>query len=179
MADPFSIAAATAGLIDITFRLSIAIHEFRKEVQGVDDDLQTLADEVENLASLCRGIESIYRVETSRSPGSPPKCSEASSAPDHTNFRTHLRSALRNCSDTLCKIEEIITRIRGDSSSSTKFDAIIKTVRKRLKGADLRHHRAQLAAHQKVLQIVLTIITKQVVPVLPRTGRAAELSFIA
>jgi archaellum component FlaC len=156
MADPFSIAAATAGLIDVTVRLTIAINEFRKEVKGIDDDLRTLADEVNSLANICTSIKSIYREQTSTST---PQYSEQQSVSGDAGFQRHLEKALGSCSNTLCKIEDIIKKIRGGSDSSKKIDAIMKMMRKRLEGGDIRRHRAELAAHQNVLQLVLTALT--------------------
>ncbi|KAI9148372.1 Kinesin light chain 1 [Paramyrothecium foliicola] len=156
MADPVSIVAAAVGIADVAARLIFTIREFQKDIKGIEDELESLADEINALTKICVSIEAIYNTKASHLLPSP---SDNSAGAE--DLRMHLRRALSNCLDTVTSIEEIVTKIHKDSVSETKFDAIKKIMRKRLQEGDLRYRRAQLAAHQNALQLVLTASTFQ------------------
>ena len=106
--DPFSIAAGTAGVIDIAVRLGKYIRDFLEASSRVHTDLKALLDEFETLLALSKAAQSICTPELLQSPGM--------SKDDHDRLKglwTVTLKTFDSCRQILEKLYNLVTGILG------------------------------------------------------------------
>lgn len=157
MADPFSIVVGIVGLADVCSRIIKNLDHIRQDMGTVDEDLETLVQEVGGLRDICETVRATFGAKSDDATTS--EFSKVSEATE--KVWQDLERALQNCHGVILKLDEIVQEIRGPpgASGSGKLDAFRKSLRKRFRDSDLQRCRAQLATYQNALQLVLTIIT--------------------
>ena len=157
MADPFSISVGALAVMSACVTLGSRIYELQKESRVVDDELRTLLMDINGLKDLCQTVKATY--ETRSADAVPPSTEQAQILDD---LWAHLGNALENCLTVIKKLDGIFSKIRSHTGDDGlgKFDAVVTVFKKRLKEKDLQECRAQMAAYQSALQIVLSLITR-------------------
>jgi hypothetical protein len=157
MSDPFSISVGALAVISACVTLGSKIYELQKESRVVGDELRTLLMDINGLKDLCQTVKATY--ETRSTDAVPPSAEQAQILDD---LWAHLGNALENCLTVIKKLDGIFSKIRGHTGDEGlgKFDAVVTAFKKRLKEKDLQECRAQMAAYQSALQIVLSLITR-------------------
>ena len=158
MADPFSIVAGSLSVAEICFRVVHNIHRLQQSIGSIDEELKGLVRELESLHDVCTAVQAAFTAK-----------SAADVAPE---LWAHLGRALANCGRVAVKLDDIVSKIQGGSSSSltttseepSKLHAVGKALRKKLREGDLENCRAQLLTYQNALQLVLIVITLYVDP---------------
>lgn len=161
MADPFSIIAGAVGVADVCVKLGTAIYRLRKDVGGIDDELDSLANDLEDIQQLCATVRDLFR-DASQDAS---EKTEEQDDPAKKRLRDHLYRALQNCEGVVMKLHETMLKIQGSSrgAAPSKLDTIRKAIRKQLQESDLHSRHMQLAAYQNGLHMVLSMINLYVV----------------
>ena len=157
MADPFSIVAGSLGVVDVCIRLVHNIRDLQKNLASIDEGLDGLVEEIGDLRAICDTVEATYALKSKDGPASG---ATEQAAGEAQSLWVRLGKMLKNCDDIVAKLDGIVARIRGQSTSSrgSKLDAFGKVMRKKLLDSDLRSCRVQLKTYQDALHLILVTI---------------------
>ncbi|ORY01656.1 tetratricopeptide repeat domain-containing protein [Clohesyomyces aquaticus] len=153
MADPFSIVASTASIVDICVRLVCYLKDVQKGVATIQADITSLVHEVEALEAISTSILQIFN-------GTPFATPEHGQHDLQEGLWNKVKRTLEDSEDLVAKLETIVKDIYGKNGQtvSGSRDALGKSHRRRSKESELRQCRDQLATFQNVLQILLAFI---------------------
>ncbi|KIH89699.1 hypothetical protein SPBR_06403 [Sporothrix brasiliensis 5110] len=160
--DPLSISASALAIAEVCFRIVQKIHKFQHDLSNVDQELKSLADEVESLRGVCIVIKDTF------SAPSPPG-SKVDGSPD--GLWEELRKNMANCDQVVLRLATIIENVcgtnndkpAGDSSSSSRSHNLVdrygKVSRRKKYSDELRRCRTQLDTYGKGLQLLFSYVT--------------------
>jgi DNA-binding transcriptional MerR regulator len=155
MADPFSIIAGSASLLDISWRVISYISRIQEAAARVEDELSALSKEIESLVSVNSSLEDVWTSEQ--------KAFLATSVTDTVRIDSLWRNVgtnLRDCRLVLEKLDDLLKAVHGKAGplSPGKLDNLIKQLRRESRDDDFRQLRDRLTTHQNSLQMLLTAL---------------------
>lgn len=155
MADPFSIAAGSASLAEISWRVVIYLKNVQAVAARVEDELATLSKEIESLISVNSSLEDVWASEQ--------KASLATSVADTVRVESiwqNVGTNLQDCRVVVEKLDGLLKGVTGKAGlqSAGKFDNLKKQLRRQSKDEEFRRLRDSLTTHQNSLQLLLTAL---------------------
>lgn len=156
MADPFSVIAASAGLLDVCWRVLAYLKNVQAAAAKVEEEIAALLHEIEALISVNVSIRDLFAAELQETSGA--------LAADPARLQNLWRNAgriLQDCRDTVEKLEDLVKTIIGNENPKRirRFDGFKKQLRKQSKDEDFLQLRRQLTNYQGALQLLLTALT--------------------
>jgi hypothetical protein len=150
--DPFSIIAGTAGLLDIAVRLIAYIKEVEESAGKVDQEIASLSQEIESLASVNDSIERLWL----RNRENPPGVSLKDAAYVEDAWK-QMGGLLQDCRVEAMKLEHYLREVVGKNGSKVngKWDGIKKHLRRHAKDGEYQQVRDRLSNHRDGIQILL------------------------
>lgn len=91
------------GVAEICIRVVRNIRQLQHELRTIDDDLKSLAWEVDGLRNICAAVEKLF---TSG-------CNDSLRTGPPKNLQAHLATALANCRSVILKLNDILIKV-GD-----------------------------------------------------------------
>ncbi|KAF2197372.1 hypothetical protein GQ43DRAFT_484192 [Delitschia confertaspora ATCC 74209] len=154
MADPFSIVAGAASLVDICIRLTNYLRDVHKAAGTIGDDTDSLIHEVHALNTISSSIHQAFSAHLAANPWNGPSEKEA-------DLWKHVSQTLQDCQGVARRLEAIVKDIYGKTGPTVQSfrDAVVKAHRRRNKEGDLRQCRDQLTMYHSGLQILLGSIS--------------------
>ncbi|MCJ1268890.1 hypothetical protein MMC22_008778 [Lobaria immixta] len=155
MADPFSVIAGTAGLLDVCFRIFKYLKKTQAGAAKIEDDITALLREIEALIAVNLSIKTVFVTELK--PG--PEPFAADSARVEVLWR-NIGNNLQDCQALVEQLEALVREIIGKDGPKVvgKYDGFKKQMRKQSKNEDFHQVRLQLANHQSALQLLLSAL---------------------
>ncbi|KAL8942140.1 MAG: hypothetical protein Q9216_001825 [Gyalolechia sp. 2 TL-2023] len=155
MADPFSIAAGTAGILDISWRIGSYLAKVKSAASKIKRDLATLSFEVNALVGVTESIQSLWNDNKE-------KPLDALS-PDAKRIRglwQDINLALHGCRDVMGSLALLVEEVIGKDGIEVqgKRDGIRKVLRKQSKDQEIQEIRQQITSHQNSLQLTLSAL---------------------
>lgn len=152
MADPFSIVAGTAGIIDICVRLALYVRDVKSSAGKIEQDLLSLLEETTALQAVNDSIRATWIEHHEKS--TPNLLAEEYVL--KTQWQD-LDNGLRGCSNSMRRLSALIEEVVGKDgpSVSGKRDGIKKVLRKQSKDKEILEIRQQVMSHRDNLQVLL------------------------
>lgn len=158
MADPFSIIAATFGLIDVCWRFGSYLRDVQAGAAKVEDEIEGLSRDIEALRIVNETIRASYR-----------------ELPSYRNLNIenskHVERLWRNVSSNLqnCRpiVEELEALVRGiigkeppkdESTIMRKLGGFKKQLRKQAREGDFNKLQTRLSTCYNTIQLTLDLI---------------------
>ncbi|KAL8712638.1 MAG: hypothetical protein Q9220_003169 [cf. Caloplaca sp. 1 TL-2023] len=156
MADPFSIAAGTAGLLDICWRAASYLKSVNSSRGKIEQDLTLLLREVDTVISVNTSIHALWNAQKTHVAVQP-----VPGAHQITDLWRNTGVVLDGCRLTMGKLEQLVKEIIGKAGPEVtgKRDGIKKVLRKQSKDKEVDEVRQQLVNYKSSLQILLTALT--------------------
>ena len=152
--DPLSITVSAAALAQLAFSIAQAISSGVDGVRNVDSKLQAFAKEISSLAEVLSMIENAFqdpqlnRMET-----------EPQAGGDHASKILHgLRRILRDCKDTLSKLDTLIDEAKSKSSRLPVLRRAKAALELKFKSSDIAFIRTQIQSYNSVMQMTLCML---------------------
>ena len=155
MADPFSIAVGTVGLLDVCFRVGKYLHDVKAGADKVDEGIQALTDQIAAISSVTYSIKRVFEDDLTHSVETFPKNQEGIQG-----LWEEIGKNLKSCQATLAKLFALIELIVSKESPRilSKLDGLGKFLRKQAKEEEFRTLRHQLSVYHHSLQTLLTSV---------------------
>jgi hypothetical protein len=155
MPDPFSIIVATAGLLDVCFRLASYLVDVKAAAAQVDGELATLSREIDSIILVNQSLGEWAR-ESQTLDGLTPKDSQ-----HLQSLWQHVATMVQGCRERVEKLEALMRGISGKKGHKflTKLDGIKKQLRKQSKEKEFVQVHRQLSTYHANLQLLLTMIS--------------------
>lgn len=152
MADPLSIIASTASIIDICVRLVSYLGEVNAAAGKIEQDLSALVEEFVALKAVNNSIRDTWLDHCN--PVNPKAPAEE---PLLETRWQDLDQALRGCSNSMKRLGALIDEVVGNDGHSvtSKLDGIKKVLRKMSKDKAIHEIRQQVMSHRNNLQLLL------------------------
>lgn len=158
MAEPFSVGAAAASVVDLAIKVVRFINETRKGAETIDEDLRQLVAEVEKLRNVSELIRKAFEEDTKASH------SRAKKDSDTTNsIWLAASSALVDCKAILIQLNAVLDQVRGEGGSTT-FERVRRHFRKLSRDDDISQFQQRLDTGHQVLQMSLIALNMLVSP---------------
>ncbi len=158
MADPFSVFAATTGLIDVCWCFGSYLHDVRVGAAEIEDEIKRLSREIEALRVINETIRASYK-----------------ELPNHLSSgiesSKHMERLWRNVSSNLedCRVivEELEALVKGivgkeplkdESKFMRTIDGFKKQVKKQSKAGDFNKLQTRLITYYNTIQLMLDLI---------------------
>ncbi|KAF2096847.1 tetratricopeptide repeat domain-containing protein [Rhizodiscina lignyota] len=156
MADPFSIIAGTAGLIDVLWRCGVYVKHIRDLADTINEDIDAVSHELDALISVNKSIQATFTAELAKVPSS-----LSADAKLVENTWQNVGGLLRNCHTTAKQLKDWLQDIVGEEGSSTRvagITAIKKALKKDNRTHEFKELRQKLTNYQSCLQVLLTAL---------------------
>lgn len=155
MADPFSIIAGTAGLLDVCWRVGSYLGRLKASAAKIERDLFSLSLEISALVTVSESIQNLWKVSSEK-----PIDELSPHAARIHELWEDVSLALRGCGDTMARLVLLVEDVIGKDGIAVqgKRDGLKKALRKQSKDYDIREIRLQIASHQNSLQIALSAL---------------------
>lgn len=155
MADPFSVIAGTAGLLDVCFRIVKYLKETQAGAERIEEEITALLREVEALITVNESITGIFVTELKPSPEL-----FATGSDRIDGIWRNIGSTLQDCSFLIERLEVLVREIIGKEGPKGvgKLDGFKKQMRKQSKNEEFHQLRLRLANHQSALQVSLSAL---------------------
>lgn len=155
MADPFSIVAGTAGILDICWRVGSYLRNVKSAASKIERDLAALSFEVNALVSVTESIQSLWNDNSDTALDS--------KLPDAKRIEElwqDINLALCGCRQVMGRLARLVDEVIGKDGIETqgKRDGIKKVLRKQAKDEEVRDIRRQITSHQNSLQLTLSAL---------------------
>lgn len=152
MADPFSILAGTAGVIDICVRLTNYFRDVSVAAGRIEQDLFALLEEFIALQAVNESIR-ITWLDRHKTVGPKAPANE----PLLKTQWQDLDYALRGCNNSMLRLSALIEEVVGKDGHNVtgKLDGIKKVLRKQSKDKAIFEVRQQVMSHRDNLQVLL------------------------
>lgn len=152
MAEPFSILAGTAGIIDLCVRLTSYFRDVNAAADRIEQDLFALLEEIIALQAVNESIR-ITWLDRHKTIG--PKA-PANEPLLETQWQD-LGYALRGCTNSMLRLGALIEEVVGKDGHNVtgKLDGIMKVLRKQSKDKTILEVRQQVMSHRDNLQVLL------------------------
>ncbi|KAL8995820.1 MAG: hypothetical protein Q9188_006721 [Gyalolechia gomerana] len=155
MADPFSIVAGTAGILEISWRLVSYLGKVKSAASKIERDLAALSFEVNALIGVTESIQSLWKdyKEKHLDPLSP-------DAKRIGGLWQEINLALHGSRDVMGRLALLVEEVIGKDGIEVqgKRDGIRKVLRKQSKEVEIREIRQQITSHQNSLQLTLSAL---------------------
>jgi DNA replication protein DnaC len=139
MADPLSLAASIAGLISLADLVFKTTYKFVRAAKDARDEIKSLVDEINNLASVLRRLEALT-----------PDLEDEGQSFDPT-LRNHY---LNHCYKTFNKIEFRVKKA-SESFKKSKFDGIVRQLKWPFSSSETKELLTELSRHKETISIAL------------------------
>lgn len=151
MADPFSIVAGTAGIIDVCVRIANYLRDINAAASRIEQELFILLEEFVALESVNSSIRDTWLEHHKTGDRGPP---------DEPLLKTQwqdLDHALQGCHNLMLKFGALIQGIIGKDGPfvTSKLGGIKKVLRKQSKEKAIFEIRQQVMSHRDNLQVLL------------------------
>ncbi|PVH78576.1 hypothetical protein DL98DRAFT_634269 [Cadophora sp. DSE1049] len=156
MADPFSVLAGSAGLLDVLFRVFNYIRATVDSAGRIEEELEGLSHDIQALTSINEAIRETYQQEGTRLPGT-----SLADAGRVDNLWKNVGTLLKDCQAVVEKLDGLMSEVIGKGVSSKvtgKIDGLRKTLRRDKKDHEIKDTRIKLVSYQNSLQILLTAL---------------------
>lgn len=155
MADPFSIVAGTAGILDICWRVGSYLRSVKSAASKIELDLAALSFEVNALVSVTESIQSLWNDSSG--------IALDSKVPDAKRIEElwqDINLALCGCRQVMGRLARLVDEVIGKNGIEIqgKRDGIRKVLRKQAKDDEVRDIRQQITSHQNSLQLTLSAL---------------------
>jgi hypothetical protein len=152
MADPFSLFAATAGLIQQLLQCGNYIKTILEIAGTLDEDVLGLTHEIATLVSVNESLQNVYEAEKNRAP--------STSLADRRRIESlwqNVGTLVRDCHKTVEELENILLEIIGKTPSTIsklsdrlggKIDHLKKSMRMEKKDDDFKKVHMRLLNYQ-------------------------------
>jgi hypothetical protein len=163
MADPFSLVAATAGLIQQLLQCGNYIQTILERAGTLDEDILGLTHEIATLVSVNESLQSAYEAEKNRVTGT--------SLADRRRIESlwqNVGTLVKDCHKTVEELENVLLEIIGKTPSTTsrlgdrlggKIDHLKKSMRMEKKHDEVKNIQMRLLNYQNSLQILLSALS--------------------
>jgi len=162
MADPFSLFAATAGLIQQLLQCGNYIKTILEIAGTLDEDVLGLTREIATLVSVNESLQNVYEAEKGRGPSTP--------LADRRRIESlwqNVGTLVRDCHKTVEELENILLEIIGKTPSISKLgdrlggkiDHLKKSMRMEKKDDDVKKVHMRLLNYQNSLQVLLLALS--------------------
>ena len=144
-------------LIDLSLKLGKYLKDVHASIAAFEEDIGFLSGEIQNLGSVNKSIEQLFKTETSSFPDR-----SASNIPlQELEVWQNTVKTLGECSDTVRKLKSVLDTVTGkDGSKVTGLrDGIKKQLRKQAKDGELEQLRIRLSTHRESLNVSLTLLS--------------------
>ncbi|KAF4339492.1 hypothetical protein FBEOM_6613 [Fusarium beomiforme] len=139
MADPLSLAASIAGLISLADLVFKTTYKFVRAAKDAKDEIQSLVDEVNNLASVLRRLEALTS-----------DLEDEGQSFDPT-LRNHY---LNHCYKTFNRIELRVKKA-SESFKKSKLDSIVRQLKWPFSSSETKELLAELSRHKETISVAL------------------------
>lgn len=140
MSDPLSVSASIAGLISISDLIFRAVFKYARAAKNAKSDIQSLADEINGLATVLRSLQAL--------------ASDLESEGD--TFDPALRiHCLSHCTKTFDKIEQRVKRA-SDSLGRSKLEGIARQLKWPFSASETKELLGELSRHKETITIALS-----------------------
>ncbi|KAL8687995.1 MAG: hypothetical protein Q9218_005981 [Villophora microphyllina] len=155
MADPFSVVAGTAGLLDVCWRVGSYLSSLKASAGKIEQDLSSLSLEVYALIAVTKSVQTLWNDIIGK-----PFNGDIADAVRIKELWGDIDLALHGCCDVIGKLALLVDEIIGKDGIAVqrKRDGLIKTLRKQSKDVEIQEIRLQIASHQNSLQIALSAL---------------------
>ncbi|KAL8729496.1 MAG: hypothetical protein Q9181_004988 [Wetmoreana brouardii] len=149
MADPFSIVAGTAGILDICWRVGAYLGKVKAAAGKIERDLAALSYEVTALITVNESIRALWNAN-----------SEKSLDAQIEELWEDINLALHGCREVMGRLVLLVEEVIGKDGAAVqgKRDGIKKVLRKQSKDDEIREIRLQITSHQNSLQLTLSAL---------------------
>jgi len=153
MGDPLSIAAATAGLLDVSWRAVSYLRDVQAGAAAIESDLAALQNELEALLSVNESIRDIFTADLHENP--------TVLAVDPQKLWHNTGRLLSECRTVVDGLEALLREIIGSEGPKIfrKLDGFRKQLRRQQKTEAFNSLRTQLHTSQGALQPLLTSLS--------------------
>lgn len=158
MADPFSIIAGTAGLIDVCWRFGSYLHDVQAGAAKIEDEIENLSRDIEALKIINETIRDSYK-------GLPSYLSSEIQRSKHVgrlwrNVSSNLESCRLIVEDLEVLVKEIIGKEppKDESKIMRKFEGFRKQLRKQSREGDFNKLQSRLITYHNTIQLMLDLI---------------------
>ena len=155
--DPFSIIVGVGSLIDLSLKLGKYLKDVHDSIAAFEEDVGQLLNEIQNLNSVNKSIEQLFRTETFGAA----ELSGSSIPPQEREARGNIVKILKECSQTVKRLQNVLDTVTGKNGSKVTGlrDGIKKQLRKQAKEGELEQIRVKLSSHRDDLNIFLTLLS--------------------
>ncbi|KAL8696273.1 MAG: hypothetical protein Q9224_002880 [Gallowayella concinna] len=155
MADPFSIVAGTAGVLDICWRVGSYLAKIKTSAIKIERDLAALLFETNALIAANESIQALwgaYNEETLDK-----SITESQRIAD---LWQDINITLNGCHDVMSRLALLIEEVIGKDgfAAQGKRDGIKKVLRKQSRDDEIMEIRSQISSHQNSLQLSLSAL---------------------
>ena len=150
--DPLLISTSALAIAGVCLKIVQKIHTFHHDLANIDQELKSLADEVESLQGVCNMIK-----DTFSSPSPPGNNVDGSPDP----LWKELCKNMANCDQVVSRLATIIENVCGVSNSSISHnlsDRYGKVSRRKRYSDELRRCRTQLDTYSKGLHLLFSYV---------------------
>lgn len=158
MADPFSIIAATFGLIDVCWRFGSYLRDVQAGAAKVEDEIEGLSRDIEALRVVNETIRASYRELPSY------RNSNIENSKHVERLWRNVSSNLQNCRPIVEELEALVRGIIGkeppkdESTIMRKLGGFKKQLRKQAREGDFNKLQTRLSTCYNTIQLTLDLI---------------------
>lgn len=153
MADPFSIIAGSAGLIDVCIRLGGFLKQAKDGFQKVDEELDQLSQDI----SAVRSVSNLIRCNFETELVGTRDANDQQVVEDH--WRT-THAILEGCQANMERIASLITDVLGkENHKHAKFSNLRKFLKQQSKECEFAELKQRLRSYLDALQMSLAAVT--------------------
>ena len=155
MADPFSIAAGTAGLLDICWRVGSYLASVKTAASKIERDLATLSLEVNGLIAVNESIKKLWDDFKEK-----PLDALSPDAKRIQGLWQDINLALLGSREVMGRLALLVEEVIGKEGIEVhrRRDGIKKVLRKQSKDDEIRDIRQQISSYQNGLSVTLSAL---------------------
>ncbi|KAG8531409.1 uncharacterized protein KY384_003038 [Bacidia gigantensis] len=155
MADPFSIAAGTVGLLDVSWRVGTYLSNLNSSRSKIEQELKDLTKEVKAIETANNSIQALWNAQDK-----PEDNGSISNDTQITTLWQNVGSILKGCYSVMERLQALVKDIVGNGGLEVtgKRDGVRKVLRKQGKETDVDDIRQQLSSFKSSLQLLLSAL---------------------
>ena len=155
MADPFSIAAGTVGLLEVSWRVGSYLSNLNSSRGKIEQELKDLTKEVNAIVTVNTSIQALWNAQNKQIVG------DLKSNDDQiAKLWQNVGTVLEGCYSSMEKLQALVRELIGKDGPEVtgKRDGVKKVLRKQVREKDVDEIRQQLSNFKSSLQILLTAL---------------------
>ena len=155
MADPFSIAAGTGGLLDVSWRVGSYLINLNSSRGKIEQELKDLTKEVNAIVTVNTSIQALWNAQNKQIDGD-----SKSNGAQITTLWQNVGTVLEGCHSIMERLQALVKEIVGKDGPEVTGtrDSVRKVLRKQGKEKDVDEIRQQLSNFKSSLQILFTAL---------------------